>query len=104
MRLAAQWAASAVQPVRIAGTRVVAAKEIKGLIEQSTQRVDEGAVLIGRAGESIHEIVDAVQRVTTIVGEISSASQEQSQTVAGYCASTQARIDGLMFDCAMLPP
>ncbi|WP_342703804.1 methyl-accepting chemotaxis protein [Burkholderia arboris] len=55
-----------------------AAKEIKGLIEQSTQRVDEGAVLIGRAGESIHEIVGAVQRVTTIVGEISSASQEQS--------------------------
>ncbi|AOI78001.1 MULTISPECIES: methyl-accepting chemotaxis protein [unclassified Burkholderia] len=55
-----------------------AAKEIKGLIEQSTRRVDEGAVLIGRAGESIHEIVDAVQRVTTIVGEISSASQEQS--------------------------
>ncbi|MCA3861962.1 MAG: HAMP domain-containing protein [Burkholderia sp.] len=55
-----------------------AAKEIKGLIEQSTRRVDEGAVLIGRAGESIHEIVGAVQRVTTIVGEISSASQEQS--------------------------
>ncbi|MDN7586656.1 methyl-accepting chemotaxis protein [Burkholderia seminalis] len=55
-----------------------AAKEIKGLIEQSTQRVDEGAVLIGRAGESIREIVGAVQRVTTIVGEISSASQEQS--------------------------
>ncbi|WP_321858749.1 methyl-accepting chemotaxis protein [Burkholderia cenocepacia] len=55
-----------------------AAKEIKGLIEQSTRRVDEGAVLIGRAGASIHEIVDAVQRVTTIVGEISSASQEQS--------------------------
>ena len=47
-------------------------------IEQSTKRVDEGAVLIGRAGESIHEIVGAVQRVTTIVGEISSASQEQS--------------------------
>ncbi|AZQ50400.1 methyl-accepting chemotaxis protein [Burkholderia cenocepacia] len=55
-----------------------AAKEIKGLIEQSTRRVDEGAVLIGRAGASIHEIVEAVQRVTTIVGEISSASQEQS--------------------------
>ncbi|WP_230948739.1 methyl-accepting chemotaxis protein [Burkholderia cepacia] len=73
-------------------------------MEQSTQRVDEGAVLIGRAGESIHEIVDAVQRVTTIVGEISSASQEQSQAAAGYCASTRARIDGLMFDCAMLPP
>ncbi|KAB1597105.1 HAMP domain-containing protein [Burkholderia cepacia] len=62
----------------LAQRSAAAAKEIKGLIEQSTRRVDEGAVLIGRAGESIHEIVGAVQRVTTIVGEISSASQEQS--------------------------
>ncbi|WP_186248656.1 MULTISPECIES: methyl-accepting chemotaxis protein [unclassified Burkholderia] len=62
----------------LAQRSAAAAKEIKGLIEQSTRRVDEGALLIGRAGESIHEIVGAVQRVTTIVGEISSASQEQS--------------------------
>ena len=61
----------------LAQRSAAAAKEIKA-IEQSTKRVDEGAVLIGRAGESIHEIVGAVQRVTTIVGEISSASQEQS--------------------------
>ncbi|KVG62798.1 methyl-accepting chemotaxis protein [Burkholderia pseudomultivorans] len=62
----------------LAQRSAAAAKEIKGLIEQSTQRVDAGAALIGRAGESIHEIVGAVQRVATIVGEIASASQEQS--------------------------
>lgn len=62
----------------LAQRSAAAAKEIKMLIEQSTQRVDAGAALIGRAGESIHEIVGAVQRVTTIVGEISAASQEQS--------------------------
>ncbi|KWF29372.1 methyl-accepting chemotaxis protein [Burkholderia pseudomultivorans] len=62
----------------LAQRSAAAAKEIKGLIEQSTQRVDAGAALISRAGESIHEIVGAVQRVTTIVGEIASASQEQS--------------------------
>ncbi|KVD57754.1 methyl-accepting chemotaxis protein [Burkholderia ubonensis] len=62
----------------LAQRSAAAAKEIKALIDQSTQRVDAGAALIGRAGESIREIVGAVERVTTIVGEISSASQEQS--------------------------
>ncbi len=62
----------------LAQRSAAAAKEIKTLIEHSTQRVDAGAALIGRAGESIREIVGAVQRVTAIVGEISAASQEQS--------------------------
>ncbi|MGU7775266.1 methyl-accepting chemotaxis protein [Burkholderia sp. MR1-5-21] len=62
----------------LAQRSAAAAKEIKGLIEQSTQRVDAGAALIGRAGESIQEIVGAAQRVTTIVAEIASATQEQS--------------------------
>ncbi|PFH26833.1 methyl-accepting chemotaxis protein [Burkholderia sp. JKS000303] len=62
----------------LAQRSAAAAKEIKALIGQSTQRVDAGAALIGRAGESIREIVGAVRRVTTIVGEIASASQEQS--------------------------
>jgi methyl-accepting chemotaxis protein-1 (serine sensor receptor) len=54
-----------------------AAKEIKGLIQQSTDRVDAGSALVSDAGQIINEIVDSVQRVTTIVGEISTASQEQ---------------------------
>ncbi|CAN0619188.1 Methyl-accepting chemotaxis protein I [Burkholderia multivorans] len=62
----------------LAQRSAAAAKEIKTLIEQSTARVDVGATLIGQAGASIHEIVGAVQRVTTFVGEISTASQEQS--------------------------
>ncbi|CAN7470754.1 methyl-accepting chemotaxis protein [Caballeronia sp. LjRoot29] len=55
-----------------------AAKEIKALIAQSTDRVKAGSVLVGDAGQIIAEIVGSVQRVTDIVGAISSASQEQS--------------------------
>ena len=55
-----------------------AAKEIKGLISASVERVDQGTVLVDRAGSTMQEIVSSIQRVTDIVGEISSASNEQT--------------------------
>jgi methyl-accepting chemotaxis protein len=55
-----------------------AAKEIKGLISQSTERVEAGARLVHEAGTIIDDIVTSVHRVTQIVGEISAASAEQS--------------------------
>ncbi|ELQ12451.1 methyl-accepting chemotaxis protein [Xanthomonas translucens] len=55
-----------------------AAKEIKGLIDDSVGRVAEGSALVDRAGRTMQEIVASVQRVTDIMGEISTASQEQS--------------------------
>ncbi|MFC0139091.1 methyl-accepting chemotaxis protein [Erwinia mallotivora] len=58
-----------------------AAKEIKGLIEDSVSRVDSGSVLVESAGETMSEIVSAVTRVTDIMGEISSASDEQSRGI-----------------------
>ena len=54
-----------------------AAKEIKGLIENSTQRVDGGTRLVEGAGKTMGEIVSAVERVTGIMSDISAASQEQ---------------------------
>ncbi|WP_213763926.1 methyl-accepting chemotaxis protein [Caballeronia sp. dw_19] len=62
----------------LAQRSATAAKEIKALIVQSTDRVNAGSALVGDAGRIIEEIVGSVQRVTDIVGEISSASQEQS--------------------------
>jgi methyl-accepting chemotaxis protein len=62
----------------LAQRSATAAKEIKGLIAQSTDRVDAGSALVGDAGQIIAEIARSVQRLTNIVGEISSASQEQS--------------------------
>ncbi|MFC3656252.1 PAS domain-containing protein [Xanthomonas hyacinthi] len=55
-----------------------AAKEIKGLIDESVGRVAAGSALVDRAGRTMQEIVSSVQRVTDIMGEISAASQEQS--------------------------
>ena len=58
-----------------------AAKEIKGLIEDSVSRVNTGSVLVESAGETMSEIVNAVTRVTDIMGEIASASDEQSRGI-----------------------
>ncbi|MFC3656247.1 HAMP domain-containing protein [Xanthomonas hyacinthi] len=58
-----------------------AAKEIKGLIDDSVTRVAEGSALVDRAGQTMQEIVSSVQRVTDIMGEISAASQEQSSGI-----------------------
>ncbi|MBB4128893.1 methyl-accepting chemotaxis protein [Xanthomonas translucens] len=73
-----------------------AAKEIKGLIDESVTRVAEGSALVDRAGQTMQEIVSSVQRVTDIMGEISAASQEQSagieqvnQTVTQMDEATQ---------------
>jgi len=59
-----------------------AAKEIKGLINASVDRVAQGTTLVDQAGVTMAEVVNAIQRVTDIMGEISSASVEQSSGVA----------------------
>lgn len=58
-----------------------AAREIKGLIEDSVSRVELGSTLVESAGETMDEIVSAVTRVTDIMGEIASASDEQSRGI-----------------------
>jgi len=59
-----------------------AAKEIKSLIGASVERVEQGNAQVVRAGETMEEVVNAIKRVTDIVGEISSASREQSSGVS----------------------
>ncbi|MDR9888992.1 methyl-accepting chemotaxis protein II [Pseudenterobacter timonensis] len=58
-----------------------AAKEIKTLIEDSVARVDTGSVLVESAGDTMQEIVNAITRVTDIMAEIASASDEQSRGI-----------------------
>ena len=55
-----------------------AAREIKGLISDSVQEVESGSALVQQAGATMSEVVDSVRRVTDIISEIMSASQEQS--------------------------
>lgn len=55
-----------------------AAKEIKGLINDSAEKVRSGSDLVNQSGKALAEIVDSVKKVTDIVAEIAAASQEQS--------------------------
>jgi methyl-accepting chemotaxis protein len=58
-----------------------AAKEIKGLIGTSVDRVEAGTRLVGEAGSTIGEVVANAQRVADMIGEITAASGEQSRGV-----------------------
>lgn len=55
-----------------------AAKEIKGLIKDSVEKVDEGSRLVDESGSTLDEIVTAVKKVSDIISEISAASDEQT--------------------------
>ncbi|AKJ28233.1 methyl-accepting chemotaxis protein [Caldimonas brevitalea] len=59
-----------------------AAKEIKSLIVASVEQVEAGSTLVNGAGATMQEVVASTQRVATIMGEIMSASQEQSRGIA----------------------
>ncbi|MDR6990826.1 methyl-accepting chemotaxis protein/methyl-accepting chemotaxis protein-1 (serine sensor receptor) [Luteimonas sp. 3794] len=65
----------------LAQRSAAAAKEIKGLIDDSTSKVSDGAALAGQAGQTMGEIVSSVQRVTDIMSEIAAASQEQASGI-----------------------
>jgi len=58
-----------------------AAKEIKSLINASSEKVESGSKLVQDAGTSMVEILTSVKRVSDIIGEISAASTEQSQGI-----------------------
>ncbi|MDZ5840968.1 methyl-accepting chemotaxis protein [Stenotrophomonas maltophilia] len=80
----------------LAQRSAAAAKEIKGLIDDSVGKVADGSALVHKAGATMDEIVASVQRVTDIMAEISAASQEQSagieqvnQTVVQMDETTQ---------------
>jgi methyl-accepting chemotaxis protein len=62
----------------LAQRSAAAAKDIKELIGDSVEKVEQGSRLVGEAGTTMDEIVASITRVTDIMGEITAASQEQS--------------------------
>ena len=62
----------------LAGRSAAAAKEIKSLIDESVSNVGIGTKLVDQAGATMNEIVDSVSKVTHIMAEIQSASDEQT--------------------------
>ena len=67
----------------LAQRSAVAAKEIKGLITTSVEKVEVGSKLVSQAGVTINQIVSSVKQVTDIIAEISKASQDQSSDIEG---------------------
>ncbi|MQR02122.1 methyl-accepting chemotaxis protein [Glaciimonas soli] len=65
----------------LAQRSATAAKEIKGLIGDSVDKVGIGSKLVAEAGGTMEQVVDSVQRVTDIMAEIAAASQEQSSGI-----------------------
>lgn len=66
----------------LAGRSAEAAKEIKALIDDSVNRVDQGAALVDQAGRTMTAIVDSIQKVTAIVGNIKTAAHEQANGIS----------------------
>ncbi|EHD22051.1 MULTISPECIES: methyl-accepting chemotaxis protein [Brenneria] len=71
-----------------------AAKEIKGLIDESVSRVRQGSDLVESAGSTMSDIVRSVAQVTDIMGEIASASDEQSRGIE-QVAQAVTEMDGV---------
>jgi methyl-accepting chemotaxis protein len=76
----------------LAGRSAQAAKEIRGLIAASVDKVQVGSQLVANAGQSMGQIVNSVQRVAQMIGEISAASSEQSNGI-GQVNSAVAQLD-----------
>jgi methyl-accepting chemotaxis protein len=67
----------------LAGRSAEAAREIKALIGTSVDKVESGTQLVTDAGSTMDEIMQSVHRVADVIGEITSAAQEQSSGIAG---------------------
>ncbi|MCE1192780.1 MAG: methyl-accepting chemotaxis protein [Acidovorax sp.] len=65
----------------LAGRSANAAREIKALISSSVEKVSDGAKLVVTAGSTMGDIVQSVERVTTLMSEINAASSEQSTQI-----------------------
>lgn len=76
--------------VRNLATRAAeAAKEIKGLISSSMERVEQGTALVDRAGDTMNRLVDSIRKVSDLIHDISGASNEQSAGVSQVGTAVQ---------------
>jgi methyl-accepting chemotaxis protein len=65
----------------LAGRSATAAKEIKGLIQDSVRKVEDGSSLVTQSGQTLEQIVSSVKKVSDIIAEIAAASREQSSGI-----------------------
>jgi methyl-accepting chemotaxis protein len=75
------FAVVAAEVRNLAQRSATAAKEIKGLIQDSVRKVEGGSDLVNQSGQRLGEIVSSVKRVTDLVAEMASATREQSSGI-----------------------
>ncbi|MBN7795810.1 methyl-accepting chemotaxis protein [Parahaliea mediterranea] len=80
---------------QLAGRSADAAKEVRELIASSASDIEGGDALVRRAGDSMEDLVQKVTRLSELMGDISSASEEQSSGIAQVTAAV-ADMDAVM--------
>lgn len=78
----------------LAGRSGEAAREIRGLIQESSERVSNGAQRVEQAGVTMDEIVDSVRKVSALIQSIAAASEEQAQGLFSVTQST-SKMEGV---------
>jgi methyl-accepting chemotaxis protein len=79
-----------------------AAREIKTLIQDSQDKVEQGARLVNRSGETLHTIVASVKKVNDIIGEIDRASELQAEGIDQINTSIAAMDKNTQQNAAMV--
>jgi methyl-accepting chemotaxis protein len=79
-----------------------AAKEIKALIDLSVQNVQNGSQQVAQAGNTMQEVVNSIQRVYDIIGEITVASNEQSSGIAQVNQAMSQMDEGTQRNAALV--
>jgi uncharacterized phage infection (PIP) family protein YhgE len=89
------FAVVAAEVRNLAQRSAAAAKEIKGLIQDSVRKVEMGSELVNKSGQTLEEIVRSVRQVTGLMGEIAATSQEQSSGIEQVTRAV-AQIDSVV--------
>ena len=78
----------------LAGKSAEAARQVKDIVEHSVDTIDSGSAQVQTAGQTMQDIVQQVQRVTTLISEIARSSEEQALSV-GSVGTAVSHLDAL---------